>query len=209
MLREAQALLSVAVEGRGGSGCRAALLLEDLLSGGPKAAGIGNLRSRLASALVSGGMCEEKHAVGLLFETTRYPPSWCWRESEPENGKKKAAGLTSTWTSRDVLIEGLQEFLLLPAGTMSSSSPEGSAVDGPEGAGVSGRHAALCGLAESCGLLAPAVLDVLDSEDRECADRRLGALKAEAAMGEAERWGWPAALACVMAHVSKRSSSWF
>ena len=196
--------------------------MEDLLEGGPRGAGVGNMRRRLAQSLLDKQMCEEKRESGVLTTTTRYPPTWRWRDEGTDTVPVALAGgaggavvekqviqkggMAATWTSREALVEQLQAWLLLPAGADAASEDAASSL-------LMGRRAALCGLAELCGVLGPAVLEGLEGrggEQRDAAKQRLSALRAEAALGErVERWGWPRSLACVMACVTKRSSSWF
>ena len=144
--------------------------MEDLLEGGPRGAGVGNMRHRLAQSLIDKGMCEEKKESGLLTTTTRYPPTWRWRDEATDAEPLQLAGAgggvvaekvlrqigaAATWTSREALVEQLQAWLLLPARADATSEGAVSPV-------LMGRRAALCGLAELCGVLGPAVLEVHD-----------------------------------------------
>ncbi len=146
--------------------------MEDLLeqgsggtgSGSSSAVGLGNLRRRLGRSLVDQQICDEKKESGLFFNTVRYRPTWRWKDesmkdessnctasaSRADKIEKSQAQQQQRWTSREALVEQLQDWLLqLPGESCSdTSSAATSQARVALQLSAAGRMAALCGLAE-------------------------------------------------------------
>ena len=107
-------------------------------------------------------LCGSKLILGLLFESTRYPPA-PYPLDRTDN--------STVWTTRDELAAGVRRWLLAPTHEFWSG---GRALTG----GLKERRlAALCTLAEQCEVLEPALLATLSEEERRRADSRLSALR--------------------------------
>ena len=139
--------------------------MEDLLeqgsggtgTGSSSSVGLGNLRRRLGQSLVDQQICEEKSTSGLFFNTVRYLPTWRWKDESSDctdstlrTKKIEQPQQQQRWTSREALVEQLQDWLLqLPGEScLDASSAPASQVQMDLQLSAGGRMAALCGLAE-------------------------------------------------------------